>query len=43
MSDDDGFEEQESARESFVFIGSLLAAGLIAIMAGSWKWLRSWL
>ena len=43
MSDEDGFEDRESTTESFVFIGSLLAAGLMAILAGVWKWLRSWL
>jgi len=50
MSDEDGFEDGfedgESRSEHWVFIGSLMAMGLIAVTAGvlgSWKWIRSWL
>lgn len=46
MSDEDGFEEQESRPEAWVFIGSLAMVGLMALvagLAGSWKWLKSWL
>ncbi len=46
MSDEDGFEEKDSAAEAWVFIGALMAMGLIAFaagLAGSWKWIKSWL
>lgn len=40
MSDEDGFDDTENPYEVWVFIGALMAMGIVAVTVGVWTWLE---